>query len=140
MHQRLDNILTRLDKVKKTPRGFVARCPAHRDKSPSLAISEAPDGRVLLHCFGGCRTEDVLAAIGLELKDLFPESHLTPPQRQQYASQAKKRHFARLCEHEFLVRKIGQNRIAAGERLDAANDARLRLAEQRIQKLEVYYG
>jgi len=32
------------------------------------------DGKILLHCFGGCATDQVLAALGLELQDLFPDS------------------------------------------------------------------
>ena len=71
----LDKILTRLQKVKKgTGEGqFLACCPAHQDKSPSLSIKDCGDGRLLIHCFGGCATDDVLAAIGLTFFDLFPE-------------------------------------------------------------------
>lgn len=46
-------------------------CPAHDDRNPSLSVSEADDGRVLLHCFAGCRTEDVLDALGMGEADLF---------------------------------------------------------------------
>jgi len=51
-----------------------ARCPAHKDSDPSLSITAAGNGRVLLHDFGGCNTADVLAAVGLSFSDLFPES------------------------------------------------------------------
>lgn len=64
-------LLSRLDRVKKSGDGWMARCPAHDDRTASLSVTEAPD-KVLVHCFGGCRTEDVLAAVGLEFKDLFP--------------------------------------------------------------------
>ena len=30
------------------------------------------DGKILLHCHGGCQTEDILSAMGLTMKDLFP--------------------------------------------------------------------
>ncbi len=64
-------LLDRLDCVKRTgPGRWIARCPAHPDRSPSLSIREMDD-RVLLHDFGGCDISDVLGAIGLELKDLF---------------------------------------------------------------------
>lgn len=70
----LDHLLSRLERVKKTGRStWVARCPAHDDRSPSLAISETGDGRVLVHDFGGCSPAEVLDAIGMEFSDLFPE-------------------------------------------------------------------
>lgn len=67
-------MLDRLDKVKNYgPGRWLACCPAHQDRSPSLSIRETSDGTVLLHCFAGCPSKDVIAAIGLELKDLFPQ-------------------------------------------------------------------
>ena len=64
-------LLDRLERVRQTgPGRWVARCPSHEDRSPSLSIREV-DGRVLLHDFGGCETGDVLAALGLSMSDLF---------------------------------------------------------------------
>lgn len=69
-----ESLLTQLGGVRETGHGkYVARCPAHDDKSPSLAIKDCGDGRVLLHCFAGCETEDVLNAIGLTFSDVMPE-------------------------------------------------------------------
>src|SRR5689334_9648540 len=47
--------------------------PANQDKSPSLAIREADDGRLLVHCFAGCSVEEVLDACGLTFSDLYPD-------------------------------------------------------------------
>ncbi len=70
----VDNLLLRLDKVKPVGKcRWLACCPAHADKSPSLSIRELDDGRVLVHCFGGCSSYSVLEAIGLTINDLFPE-------------------------------------------------------------------
>jgi hypothetical protein len=70
----VETLLSRLDKVRRTGAGrWVARCPAHDDRTPSLSIRELDDGRILLHCFAGCAAAEVLAAAGLELSDLFPE-------------------------------------------------------------------
>ena len=67
-------LLSRLDRVKQSGDGrWLARCPAHEDRGPSLSIRETDDGRVLVHCFAGCNTPDVLASVGLSLPDLFPE-------------------------------------------------------------------
>lgn len=71
-------ILPRLESVRKTgPSSWTARCPAHQDKSPSLSIREAADGRVLIYCFGGCGATDVVLALGLDLADLFPPRQTT---------------------------------------------------------------
>jgi putative DNA primase/helicase len=37
-------------------------------------VKEGVDGRVLLFCHAGCRTDDVVAAIGLSMQDLFADS------------------------------------------------------------------
>src|SRR3954470_14083797 len=58
---------------------FTALCPGHADRNPSLHVSEAADGRVLLHCFAGCTTETIVAALGLTLADLFPKDPLNGP-------------------------------------------------------------
>lgn len=69
-----ERLLTRLTSVRQTgPGRWMARCPAHDDRSPSLSIRQGGDGRVLIHCFAGCPVEDVVAAIELDLADLFPK-------------------------------------------------------------------
>ena len=50
----------------------MARCPAHGDRSASLAVREGTDGRVLLHCFAGCTFNEIVAALHLEPRQLFP--------------------------------------------------------------------
>ena len=71
-------ITDRLDKVRQTgPGRWIACCPAHGDKSPSLAVRELDDGRILLHCFTGCSVEEVLSAMSLTFDALFPERPAT---------------------------------------------------------------
>ena len=71
-----DKILGYLTKVRPTGEGrWVACCPAHEDKSPSLAIREDGD-RLLLKCFAGCDIEQIVDSVGLQVTDLFPESEL----------------------------------------------------------------
>ncbi|MCC7409240.1 MAG: DUF3987 domain-containing protein, partial [Phycisphaeraceae bacterium] len=57
---------------------WMARCPAHEDRKPSLSIGEGDDGRALLHCHAGCEAGQVVAAIGLDLADLMPGEPLPP--------------------------------------------------------------
>lgn len=84
MSGNLDNVISRLQKVRKNGKDYLACCPAHEDRSPSLTIAEKEDGRVLIHCFAGCSPDEVLGAIGLELKDVMPENlgfHRRKPSR-----------------------------------------------------------
>lgn len=68
------DLLSRLDKVRKTgPASWVACCPAHQDKRPSMSVAEADDGRVLVHCFASCSVEEILGAVGLGFDAIFPE-------------------------------------------------------------------
>ena len=39
--------------------GWMAHCPAHEDKQPSLSIAERDEGRILLHCHAGCTFDAV---------------------------------------------------------------------------------
>ena len=52
-------------KARKCGSGWVDLCPAHYDRSPSLSINIAADGKLLLHCFVGCTFESIVAAAGL---------------------------------------------------------------------------
>jgi len=66
-------ILDRLEAVKQTSAGqWLARCPAHDDRHPSLSVGRGDDGRVLLDCKAGCSAMDVCQALGLPLRALFP--------------------------------------------------------------------
>lgn len=47
----------------------MCKCPCHHDKKASLSIDKIGD-RILLHCFAGCKSEDILAAVGLTFSDL----------------------------------------------------------------------
>lgn len=67
-------ILNHLTKVKQNVHGqWTACCPSHKDKSPSLAIRQTEDGKILLKCFGGCSAHEIVSSIGLSLTDLFPK-------------------------------------------------------------------
>ena len=67
----IQDILSRFKSVQKENDGYRALCPAHEDKNPSLSISEGNKGGVVLRCFAGCKTDDILSAVGLKTRDLF---------------------------------------------------------------------
>ena len=71
----VDVVLERLDRVKRRGAGWVARCPAHEDRNPSLSIDVGDDGRVLVTCHAGCALDAILAALDLEPRDLFAQDH-----------------------------------------------------------------
>lgn len=123
-----DTLLERLEKSKRTGVDrWQARCPAHQDKSPSLSIRELPDGRLLLHCWAGCETADVLAAIGLEFTDLFPEPLTGHAPRVRRAFSAADALMA--LDFEATVVAICAADLAAGKPI---NKDRLLLAARRI--------
>lgn len=70
----ITDLLSQLDHVRRSGRGYMARCPGHADRRNSLKLDEGEDGRILLHCFAACSTEDILHALGLTLSDLFMTS------------------------------------------------------------------
>ena len=73
----LENVLHALyqttgDQPKQSGTGWTSRCPAHDDTSPSLSIAEGDDCKALVNCFAGCTTEEIVAALGLAMRDLMP--------------------------------------------------------------------
>jgi len=87
-----NKILTKFASVKKVKGGWLVRCPAHEDGTASLSISEGRDGRVLLHCHAGCDHTNVVAALGLEERDLFDsDTTLTTPPKKGLSSKPSKK-------------------------------------------------
>lgn len=69
-----EELLERFDGVTGSGDQRTTPCPAHDDRHASLSIGKGQDGRVLIKCQAGCDTADVLAAKGLKMSDLFPDS------------------------------------------------------------------
>ena len=42
---------------------FIAKCPAHEDKTPSLSLADGADGKLLVRCHAGCGQQEVIAAL-----------------------------------------------------------------------------
>jgi hypothetical protein len=62
-----------------------AQCPVHHSRGLSLSVRRFND-RAVVHCFAGCEDVDVLAELGLEVRDLFdgpPPPGYTPPARRE---------------------------------------------------------
>ncbi len=78
-----DAFIAKFPDAKKSGTNWIAKCPAHDDQNPSLAISEGQRGRILIKCHAGCATDNVVAAIGLTMKDLTPATK--PASRREVA-------------------------------------------------------
>lgn len=78
-------LLSRLANVKKSGKGWMASCPAHGGHD-CLTVEEK-DNKTLVHCFAGCETRDVVAALDLRLADLFADS-LNPERQREYKIQS----------------------------------------------------
>lgn len=62
--------------------GFVARCPAHDDKTPSLTIADGDSG-VVVKCHAGCSQRDVIDA--LRARGAWPDNGDRPSSpREEY--------------------------------------------------------
>lgn len=132
-HNGIDALLSHLDKVRHSGQGrWMARCPAHGDKGPSLSVREMPDGRVLVHCFAGCAVHEVLGAVGMEIDALFPARDLTHCQGERRPFPASD--VLRALGFESLVVLIAARSLKDGKPLNDADHERLVLAVSRIQE------
>ena len=67
------DVASRLEGVRPSGDGYIARCPAHDDRSPSLSVSVNDTGKLLIHCHAGCDQRTVLDAIQATPQMLDPE-------------------------------------------------------------------
>lgn len=85
----IEEFLSKLEKVEADGEGgWMACCPGHDDHNPSMHVNVGADGRILVKCFTGCSTEDIVAGMGLKMKDLMPENGKTSKGKRN-ASKAK---------------------------------------------------
>ena len=130
----IDQIISRLDKVRQHKKGrYMALCPAHKDRSPSLSLSQGDDGRILMHCFAGCNIEDICSAIGLEVKDLFPRTD-----RHQYKTLPdwKRQRYQDALSRERLIIAMAKADKEKGRPLSKIDTDRVIQAGDRVRKLE----
>jgi hypothetical protein len=131
-----DTLLARLEGVKRTgPDKWMARCPAHKDRTGSLSIRQLDDARVLVHCFAGCSVDDVTRAAGLEIADLFPprrdDDHHKPRERRPFIVRD-----AILALHrELVVAWVILADVAAGKTLTEFDRKRAGIARDRCVAL-----
>lgn len=67
----VQRLLGCLKSVRRRGKGWMAECPAHDDRNPSLSVSQGHDGRALVFCHAGCSTEGICRSIGWTSRDLM---------------------------------------------------------------------
>jgi len=75
--QQTSNFLAKLNGVKQTNNGWVARCPCRNDdNNPSLSIGQGDDGRTLITCHRAmsCNAEQICGSVGMRISELMPSS------------------------------------------------------------------
>jgi hypothetical protein len=124
----LETILAKLSKVRKTQRGYMACCPVHNDKNPSMTITETDDGKVLAHCFScGAKGSDVVEALGLPQGELFSGEFTGT-----YDAKFKLR---KTELEDNMVITLYEQEKRDGKYLTHADYKRYRLAKSRIEQL-----
>ena len=138
----VDALLARLEGVKKTGADrWIARCPAHDDKRPSMgvAMSQKNPGNVVVHCFSGCPIDKILGAVGLTVDALFPE-------KPHYETKAQRRPFFPtdvflIALHELTVASVIACDTHAKRDVSEADYQRLLVAAGRLNNIaEAAYG
>lgn len=79
--------------AKRIGRGkWLAKCPAHGDKRPSLSIAEGRKHPVVFKCMSqGCTQDEVLRAMGLTWKNILGERPSTPELSQRLKDERRLR-------------------------------------------------
>lgn len=129
-----EKLLQRLDKVKQVgPSKWLAGCPSHEDRTPSLSVRELDDGTVLMHCFGGCGAAEILESLGLDFSELFPpktDKHFSPKTRKPWNASD----ILQALAVESLIVQVYANMMSNGEQLTADDRQRLLLSASRLQR------
>lgn len=129
----LVNCLSRLESVRETGSGhYRAKCPAHDSGPDTLAITIGRNGSVLLKCFAGCDTGDVVSAMGLQFSDLYPDAGRDRARDPRCGPRVHWRAVCAALLHEFTVAEIGATDLVNGVELTAEDGARVLQALARI--------
>ncbi len=139
---KLNTFLSHLDGVHKSGNGYRAKCPAHGgDNDSILSIREAENGGLLIHCWHGCETKEVLDSIGLTWADIMPErlTHHAPPEKvRKWREDATHRDWTASMKdalYECYIVQITGEVEANGEQLSSKWRDRRKLAIKRIESV-----
>ncbi len=127
----LEEILNHLDKVKKTASGYIACCPVHNDKNPSMSVTEK-DGVVLMHCFScGANGLDVANSLQISPSALFTDVMMPVTMTRRLKSD---------LQTDAYVISIYESTKQSNGRLTYNDFKRYKLARERIKVLDTLGG
>jgi len=120
--------------------GFRISCAACATDSRKVAVTEASNSSVLLHAFCGHTPGEVLAALGLQMGDLFVQRDLrtlSPAERSKARQDAlipRWRAALQVLTHEATVLLIAAGKMGNGDLLDDDELERMRLSATKIRE------
>ena len=125
----IDNLLNCLDSVRKTGSGrWLALCPVHKEKTPSLTVRLLDNDSIICHCFGcGANGVAIIEALGIELDTLFPEREHRPSRAPFPAADILKALYG-----ESLLFSLYATAVINGSEISAKDHSRAMLAARRI--------
>lgn len=127
-------LLDRLQGVVETgPGRWIALCPAHADRRPSLSVRQLDDGRTLVNCFAQCETQHVLAAVDLTFADLYPADKLSGHRYAPVRRRLTQREFFQMLRAELMVVCLAAEHLADGIKLTELDRERLHQAADRVR-------
>lgn len=127
----LEEILNHLDKVKKTASGYIACCPVHNDRNPSMSVTEK-DGVVLMHCFScGANGLDVANSLQISPSALFTDVMMPVTMTRRLKSD---------LQTDAYVISIYESTKQSNGRLTYNDFKRYKLARERIKVLDTLGG
>ena len=134
----IGDLLNRLERVRRMGDGrWIACCPAHGDRHPSLNIKLGADDVILLQCrSGGCSAHDIVSAVGMNLTDLFPKTDRHHSPRQKYPFSAREI-LAAMVPESFCIALIGKQ-MSQGITPDEKTLQTLLKAVERISAAHTY--
>lgn len=102
-------------------RSYKCCCPAHSDTHPSMVVTEIEQGKILVKCWAGCSTREILFALNLRWNVLMPDLNgyrIEPKLKSTGATYEQ--WLVAICDankHKFFTRQDKENELAARKRL-----------------------
>lgn len=110
----------------------VFHVPTRNDRHPSGTFKIEDDGRLLIYDHGGDSADEILAAVGLRMADLFPEPITNRAQSARLPFPAADG--LRVVAQDALLVAASAASVAAGEPVSAIDRDAIVMAAARIQR------